>query len=114
MRVPFPGQAFKEYRAKSGDAVAIGEPFFKPRRLIAQSGTFIYPARILNPVENQLRTRPDRIAKLVLRGRKIRKEALSELYAMNVTHATLFPDLDGLARSTAYELEQHWAFDPTE
>jgi hypothetical protein len=31
-----------------------------------------------------------------------------------VTHATLFPDLDGLARSTAYELEQHWAFDPTE
>jgi hypothetical protein len=113
MRAPFPGKAFAGYRAHAGDGVAIGEPFFKPRRLIAQSGTFIYPAEILNPVENQLRRRPNRIAKLVLRGRSIRKEALSELYSMNVTHATLFPDVDGLARSTAYELEQHWAFDPT-
>jgi hypothetical protein len=27
---------------------------------------------------------------------------------MNVTQATLFPDLDGLARSIAYELEEAW------
>jgi hypothetical protein len=27
---------------------------------------------------------------------------------MNVTNASLFPDLDGLARSTAYELEVVW------
>ena len=27
---------------------------------------------------------------------------------MNITHATLFPDLDGLARSIAYELEVEW------
>ncbi len=113
MRVPFPGKVFARY-APPKSPVTIGEPFFKPRRLIAQSGTFIYPARITAPVEEALQTRPNRIAKLVLRGPKIRKEALSELYAMNVTHATLFPDLDGLARSTAYELEHHWAFDPTE
>jgi hypothetical protein len=31
---------------------------------------------------------------------------------MNVTNATLFPDLDGLARSMAYELEFHWGFNP--
>jgi hypothetical protein len=31
---------------------------------------------------------------------------------MNITYANLFPDLDGLARSLAYELEFHWAFDP--
>jgi hypothetical protein len=30
------------------------------------------------------------------------------LYRMNVTQATLFPDLDGLARSIAYELEEAW------
>jgi hypothetical protein len=27
---------------------------------------------------------------------------------MNITHATLFPDLDGLARSIGYELEVVW------
>jgi hypothetical protein len=42
----------------------------------------------------------------------VRADAMRELYAMNITHATLFPDLEGLARSLAYELEFHWAFDP--
>jgi hypothetical protein len=31
---------------------------------------------------------------------------------MNITQASLFPDLDGLARSMAFELEFHWAYDP--
>jgi hypothetical protein len=31
---------------------------------------------------------------------------------MNINSASLFPGLDGLARSLAYELEHHWAFDP--
>jgi hypothetical protein len=30
---------------------------------------------------------------------------------MNITYATLFPDLDGLA-SMAHELEFHWAYNP--
>jgi hypothetical protein len=30
------------------------------------------------------------------------------LYRMNITHATLFPDLDGLSRSIGYELEITW------
>jgi hypothetical protein len=37
---------------------------------------------------------------------------MRELYKMNITQATLFPDLDGLARSLAYELEFHWAYNP--
>jgi len=37
---------------------------------------------------------------------------MADLYSMNIGNATLFPDLDGLARSLAYELEYHWAFDP--
>jgi len=27
---------------------------------------------------------------------------------MNISQATLFPDLEGLARSIAYELEETW------
>jgi hypothetical protein len=37
---------------------------------------------------------------------------MRELYRMNITYATLFPDLDGLAKSLAYELEFHWAYNP--
>jgi hypothetical protein len=47
------------------------------------------------------------IEKVVL-GRGLRAEGMHALYRMNITHATLFPDLDGLARSIAYELEESW------
>jgi hypothetical protein len=38
---------------------------------------------------------------------QVREQGLRELDRMNITYATLFPDLDGLARSLAYELEFH-------
>ena len=46
--------------------------------------------------------------KLVLPVDKIRDLAMRTLYRMNITNASLFPDLDGLARSIAYELELEW------
>ena len=42
----------------------------------------------------------------------VREVGMRELYRMNITFATLFPDLDGLARSMGYELEFHWAYNP--
>jgi hypothetical protein len=38
----------------------------------------------------------------------MRGEAMRALYRMNITNATLFPDLEGLARSIAFELEIIW------
>lgn len=38
----------------------------------------------------------------------MRAAAMHALYRMNITQATLFPDLHGLARSIAYELEEAW------
>jgi hypothetical protein len=52
------------------------------------------------------------MAKFILPAGKIRETGLRELYRMNITFATLFPDLDGLARSLGYELEFHWAYNP--
>jgi hypothetical protein len=43
---------------------------------------------------------------------KVRDEAMFNFYNMNITNATLFPGLDGMARSLSYELEFHWAYDP--
>jgi hypothetical protein len=42
----------------------------------------------------------------------VREVGMRELYRMNITYATLFPDLDGLAKSMGYELEYHWAYNP--
>ena len=84
------------------------------QRLIAQSGTFLVPGLIDRPLESILHTYPDPeniTAKLLLDTDKMRVEAMESLYSMNITHATLFPGIDGMARSLAYELEFHWDFD---
>jgi len=81
------------------------------RRLIAQSGTFAVPGVLNVPIE-EIVNEPDQeniLAKIVLTN-KVREQGMRELYRMNITYATLFPDLDGLAKSMGYELEFHWAY----
>jgi hypothetical protein len=83
--------------------------------LIAQSGTFALPGVLDKPMEEIVRKYRDpknMMAKFILPAGKVRETGLRELYRMNITNATLFPDLDGLARSLAYELEFHWAYNP--
>ena len=111
--IPSPRKALKFYGYDSFDDVAIGEPFFKNQRLIAQSGTFACPVDLNLPIDEILSARDNSIVKFVLKGSILRQQALNELYRMNITHATLFPDLDGLARSLRYELETHYLYDPT-
>ena len=112
--VPTPKEALSKYGINGANDIAVGEPFYKNQRLIAQSGTFVCPVDITRPIDEILSQKADTITKIVLKGRKLRHQAMRELYKMNITHATLFPDLDGLARSIRYELETHFRFDPTE
>lgn len=106
---------FEAYYLKSEiPFVTTGEPYVMNKRLIAQSGTFVIPGLLKWPIEKILSEypRPERtIAKFVLRTDRLRDDAMEALYNMNLTQATLFPDLDGLARSMAFELEFNWAFD---
>ncbi|MBL8209762.1 MAG: hypothetical protein JNK87_03575 [Bryobacterales bacterium] len=57
-------------------------------------------------------TPEDALIQLVLDAPRMRSQAMESLYSMNINYSTLFPDLEGLARSLAYELEFHWGFDP--
>ncbi len=110
-----PGSFRKYFLSASGSFVWLGEPYAMNRRLIAQSGTFLVPAILDKSIEEILRGYPnpkDTLIKFIVPAHKIREKGMRELYRMNITQATLFPDLDGLARSLAYELEFHWAFDP--
>ncbi len=85
------------------------------RRLIAQSGTFALAGVLDEPIDEILSRYPDpenTMVKFILPSRLIRDKGMRELYRANITWATLFPDLDGLARSLRYELEFHWAYNP--
>ena len=93
------------------ELVWTGEPIDMDRRLLAQSGTFVIPGVLDRPIEDilgQYASREPLIRKFVFPGLKIREECMRSLYRMNITNATLFPDLEGLAKSIAFELEVIW------
>jgi hypothetical protein len=105
---------FQRYFLKGNHRfIWMGEPHTMNRRLIAQSGTFAVPGVLDIPVEDILTNsgQEDILAKFVM-THAVREVGMRELYRMNITSATLFPDLDGLAKSMAYELEFHWAYNP--
>jgi hypothetical protein len=110
-----PGNYRRYYLPGKIPFVWMGEPYAMNRRLIAQSGTFVLPGVLDQPIEQILQQYPnpkETLIKFLLPVETIRDKGMRELYRMNITQATLFPDLDGLARSLAYELEFHWAYDP--
>lgn len=110
-----PGAYETFYLRNTVPFVTSGEPMVMNKRLIAQSGTFVAPGVLDQPVEQILSGYPEpgaTVAKFVLRTELLRSDAMLALYTMNITNATLFPDIDGLARSMAYELEFHWAYNP--
>jgi hypothetical protein len=80
------------------------------QRLVAQMGTFVMPGVLDKPIEEI--APPEAVVKFTLETSKMPRDAMKELYNMNITPYSLFPGVDGLARSLAYELEFHWAFDP--
>ncbi len=93
-----------------------GDSFRMPQRVVAQSGTFLVPSHLGMTVEDILARYPGRgelLVQFVLRTSKLRADAMASLYSMNITQATLFPGLDGLARSMAYEFEYSWQVDLT-
>ena len=103
------------FRDNATPFVVYGEPFVMNQRLVAQSGTFIVPGVLDMPVEEILSGYRDprkTVVKFVLDTEKMRDEAMYALYNTNITNATLFPGLDGMARSLAYELEFHWSYNP--
>jgi len=110
-----PGILRDRYLRNESDRVVVSEPTILIQRLVAQSGTFAIPATIERPINEILSDHPipdDTIAKFIL-PKRIRREAIEDLRRMNILNATLFPGLDGLARSIGYDIEFHWAWDTT-
>jgi hypothetical protein len=91
-----------------------GDPFRMPQRVVAQAGTFLVSGHLGLTVEDVLDRYPGSdtlLVQFVFDTERARGDAMAALYSMNITQATLFPDLDGLARSMAYEFEYSWEVD---
>ena len=98
------------FAANNKEVIWVGEPEEMDRRLVAQSGTFVVPGVLDKTLEEIIQQYGDggSLIKKIVLPPSIREEAMLSLYRMNITHATLFPDLDGLSRSIGYELEITW------
>jgi hypothetical protein len=109
-----PGNFARHFLHNQRPFVWLGEPHTMNRRLIAQSATFVLPGMLDMPVEKIVsgREEPEGVVAKFILPQQVREPGMRELYRMNITYATLFPDLDGLARSMGYELEFHWAYNP--
>jgi len=102
------------YRPNRYAFVWQGDPFRMPRRVIAQSGTFLVSSNLGLTIEEILEGYPgggELLLQFVFDTAKVRADAMASLYSMNITQATLFPGLDGLARSMNYEFEYSWEVD---
>lgn len=105
-----PGNFERFFQGNRLPLLWFGEPSEMDSRLVAQSGLFVVPGVLDQPLEAILDNyggSDDLLTKFVL-PLSMRDEAMRALYRMNVTYATLFTDLDGLARSVSYELEAIW------
>lgn len=105
-----PGNFERYFAVNRLPVVWFGEPREMDRRLVAQSGLLVVPGILERPLDVLLDeyARGQVLVERVLIGRKVRSEVMHELYRMNITQASLFPDLEGLARSIVYELEEDW------
>jgi len=106
-----PGTFARLFLPNTNAIIWTGEPTEMDRRLVAQSGTLVVPGMLDKPLDEILRRYDESapLLKKIVLPPAVREEAMKALYRMNVTNATLFPDLDGLARSIGMELEIVWA-----
>jgi hypothetical protein len=118
----YPGKFEKYYLPNQHAFVWQGDPFRMPQRVVAQSGTFLvsgHPGLTIEEILEQYpRTRGAHnsredalLIQFIFETAGVRADAMASLYSMNITQSTLFPGLDALARSMAYEFEYSWEVD---
>jgi hypothetical protein len=105
-----PGNYQKYFAGNRQGLVWFGEPNQMDARLVAQSGILVVPGMLDVPLEQLLAgyDSPEPLLRKFILPASVREEAMRALYRMNITAASLFPGLDGLARSIGYELEMVW------
>lgn len=87
-------------------------PFRLNERLTLQRGVFMCPGNVGQSFEDNLKALPDwdkeqNLYQLVIPP-SMRQAGLKDLLDMNISRATLFPGLDGFARSLSISIPRGW------
>jgi len=106
------GPAFRAVFLEADPPVAFASPanpYRLNQRLVIQHGLFLCPGDIRRPFEENLASVPfatdgANLIKILL-PRTLLADALTSLQRMNISHATLFPGVDGYARSLRHRIE---------
>ncbi|HEX2226579.1 MAG TPA: FRG domain-containing protein [Candidatus Binatia bacterium] len=88
---------------------SIVNPYRLHQRLVLQQGVFLCPGNIRQTFEENLLAlpgvlHPGNLRKILL-PHDVLSDAFRSLRAMNITHATLFPGVDGFARSLRHRID---------
>ena len=104
-------QIFDKFLIGGGCRIAVPvEPFRLHQRMTAQQGLFLCPGDLNTPLMDNLASMYDGKSPIEHPVQKIelqagaRVDALEDLNRMNINRATLFPGIEGLARSLALGL----------
>jgi FRG domain len=95
------------------DCIMPIEPFKMNKRYYLQQSIFISPGNSINPFMEQMDFLSEANYKPMIKfiiSSELQREVLTDLEKMNINRATLFPDLDGYARSlkTKYDLKNNF------
>lgn len=110
----YPGDSnLPEFGLPTNSAIKVVDPFYNDARILAQDGAFTFHANPWTPMEDFAGAEFDYrlldIAELCLWTVPARSKGpiIRELSGLGVTHRTVFPDLDGIAKSI-WETEVLW------
>ena len=91
--------------------IGLVEPYYRFNRLTSQKGCFLIPFNIKIPFEENLRSaikninnKDNKVKKYIIKN-EWRDEVLRELSKMNITSASLFPDIEGFIKSLKIETD---------
>jgi len=108
------GRPFRALFLEAGPPCAFAIPvnsYSLSQRIVIQQGTFLCPGDVSLTFEQNLLAMPGakdpgNLRKILLpRNATFLADAFAGLHRMNMTHATLFPGLDGYARSLRHKID---------
>jgi hypothetical protein len=103
-------ETWRKFYMRSHKFVFAENPSLLNRRLIIQQGVFLCPGDVSVPFTQNLKAMGGwNEARNVIKVRFVldrgfRRQAMAELFRMNVSRATLFPGLDGFAQSLGHRM----------